>query len=76
MTFTAAGEDILSAWMAETAFVVWALTPQPWTWKEEALLRFDLPLNLRGNKYNGFHAPLSQIRAAAKATARESPVAN
>jgi hypothetical protein len=76
MTFTNPGEHVLSTWMAENAFVVWAPASEPWFWEEEALAQLDLPLNLSGNKHNAFHAPLSAIRAAAKADARKLPISN
>jgi hypothetical protein len=70
LTFTNAGEQLLSGWMAENAFVTWVETPEPWHWESDAMRALDLPLNLSGNVGHVFHPALTAIRAAAKAEAR------
>jgi hypothetical protein len=75
LTFTREGEERLSAWMAENAYVAWSEAAEPWVLEDEALARLDLPLNLRGNIQHPFHAMLTAIRASAKARARHLPVA-
>ena len=74
LTFTPAGEEELSRWMAENAFVAWAETSEPWAWEHQALATLDLPLNLSGNAHHSFHGVLRATRAAAKAAARQSPI--
>jgi hypothetical protein len=70
LTFTFTGEQKLSAWMAENAFVTWVETVEPWLWEDAALKSLDLPLNLSGNGDHPFHSFLTSMRAAAKAEAR------
>jgi hypothetical protein len=73
MTF-GMGEQVLSAWMAENAFVHWVLHEQPWELERELIASLDVPLNLAGNTRNIFHATLTRIRADAVARARELPI--
>jgi hypothetical protein len=72
-TFSA-GEQRLSNWLAENAFVCWVEHDQPWALEEELIARYDLPLNLDQNKHNGFHPELTAARRAAKLRAAELPV--
>jgi hypothetical protein len=74
LTFTQSGEEALSTWMADNAFVTWAETPEQWLWEERALATLDLPLNLNGNSQHEFHSALTAARAAAKAQARAAPI--
>jgi hypothetical protein len=74
LTFTEAGEQLLSGWMAGNAFVTWVETPEPWQWEHAALRSIDLPLNLSGNAAHVFHPSLTAVRAAAKAEARRLDV--
>ena len=73
LTF-ADGEAKLSAWMAQNAFVVWAVHPQPWEPERELISRLSLPLNLDQNAEHPFHSTLSGLRKAARAEARRLPV--
>lgn len=73
MTFSE-GEQTLSEWMAENAYVTWLVHPEPWTAEEELIRQISLPLNLDQNRHHGFHQVLSAKRAEAKAQARALPV--
>lgn len=73
MTF-GAGEQALSAWMAENAFVSWMVREAPWELEDDLIARLDLPLNLLGNQRNSFHPVLSEVRAQCVAQARALPV--
>jgi len=73
LTF-ADGEDILSDWMAENAFVTWCVDPAPWVAEERLISEVSLPLNLDMNKEHPFREALSGIRNAAKESARELPI--
>ena len=56
------GEDILSEWMSENAFVSWAVHEEPWRVENQAIGRLSLPLNLRDNESHPFHRRLTSIR--------------
>jgi hypothetical protein len=73
MTF-ADGEQTLSAWMAEHAFVCWLATSAPWEVESQLIASLDLPLNLDQNKANVFHSQLTAKRADCKKRARALPV--
>ena len=73
MTF-GAGEQVLSAWMAENALVSWVVREAPWELEDDLIAALDLPLNLKGNQRNPFHRVLSQARAQCVAQARALPV--
>ena len=73
MTF-ASGETTLSKWMDQNAFVVWAVTPEPWVVEEELIKRISLPINLDQNRHHAFHAHLTELRGLAKERARQLPV--
>ena len=73
MTF-GAGEQVLSVWMAENAFVSWVVREAPWELEDDLIAALDLPLNLKGNQRNPFHRVLSQARAECVAQARALPV--
>lgn len=64
------GEEVLSDWMAENAFVAWLATPSPWAIEEMAIRELDLPLNLDQNRSHVFYPTLSAVRRAAKVQAR------
>jgi hypothetical protein len=68
------GEQLLSAWMAENAFVSWLVREQPWDLEETLIHQLDLPLNLMGNSCNRFHRTLTQARARWLEQARALPV--
>lgn len=73
LTF-ADGESVLSKWMEENAFVVWVCDSEPWLLEEKIIGELSLPLNLDMNRQHSFHKTLSQIRKAAKDTARALPI--
>lgn len=64
-TFSA-GEQALSAWMADHARVSFVEHPTPWTLEEQLISTLDLPLNLDQNHHHSFHAELGAQRRAAK----------
>jgi hypothetical protein len=68
------GEQVLSDWMAENAFVSWVVRERPWDLEDELIRELDLPLNLQGNSRNGFYAALTDARARCLAQARALPV--
>ena len=72
-TFTNVGEQILDAWMARNAKVVWAAVEKPWELERNLLASLQLPLNLRDNKHP-FVPTLQQVRKAAKDRAKLLPV--
>jgi hypothetical protein len=72
-TFSA-GEQELSAWMADHARVSVIEHPTPWTLEAQLISTIDLPLNLDQNRHHGFHAALSAHRRAAKALATTLPI--
>jgi len=69
MTFSE-GEDILSDWMDENAFVTWIVHDKPWRIEDQAIRRISLPLNLRDNESHPFHRSLTSIRRSLKRSAR------
>jgi hypothetical protein len=70
----AEGEQILSAWMADNAFVSWVTREHPWELEDDLIAAVDLPLNLEGNSRNRFHQVLTQARARCVAQANALPV--
>lgn len=76
MTFTKSGEEKLSKWMEENAFVIWETHPEPWKLEPIALTTLSLPLNIRGNEHHPFYSALSIIRKEAKIRARNLPTAS
>lgn len=73
MTF-AGGEELLSKWLAQNAFVVWAVHPHPWEVEKSLIQQLSVPLNLNHNQAHPFHAALKAIRRNARAEARRLPV--
>lgn len=73
-TFGRAGEAALSSWMSDNAMVSWVVHPEPWIAERNLFKSLNLPLNLRDNQHNGFHAELTLLRAEAARIARELPV--
>jgi hypothetical protein len=73
LTF-ADGEQELSQWMAENAYVSWIVRGSPWELEGDLIAALDLPLNLQGNNHNQFHLVLTGIRAKCAAQARTLPV--
>jgi hypothetical protein len=68
------GEQTLSAWMAENAFVSWIVREAPWQLEDDLIARLDLPLNLQGNARNAFHPVLTAVRKRCTERARALPV--
>jgi GIY-YIG catalytic domain len=69
-----AGEQVLSAWMAENAFVSWVVRERPWELQDDLIAAVDLPLNLEGNSHNRLHQVLTQARAQCVTQADALPV--
>ena len=68
------GEQLLSAWMSENAFVSWVIRERPWELEHDLIAAVDLPLNLEGNIEHRFHPDLTQARARCVAQANALPV--
>lgn len=68
------GEERLSEWMAQNAFVTWLSTSEPWLLEEQLISTVSVPLNLDQNRQHAFHARLSALRKEAKARANALPV--
>ena len=73
MTF-GAGEQVLSDWMSENAFVYWFEHPAPWEVEGQLILDLHPPLSLAENSHHSFYTELSQLRRQAKARARSLDV--
>lgn len=69
-----AGEQRLTAWMAEHTRVAWITHPEPWVAEPILIRAVSLPLNLEHNSGHGFARDLSDCRAAARARARDLPI--
>ena len=65
------GEETLSRWMDDNAFVTWVVHPRPWELESEVIRNLSLPLNLDQNKSHAFHPVLSEARRQARQNARE-----
>jgi len=72
MTFVL-GEQALSRWMQENAFVSWLGHEEPWELESRLIAAVDLPLNLDGNARNQFHPELTGTRKQAVEAARLLP---
>jgi len=59
------GEQTLSTWMAEHAFVSVIGRERGWELENHLIATLDVPLNLEGNRGNAFHSELTQVRAPA-----------
>ena len=70
----AEGEEVLSQWMADNAFVCWQQDDAPWLRERELIEELPLPLNLNANKSNPFASTLSGLRPSARDVARQLPV--
>jgi hypothetical protein len=68
------GEQQLSRWMAEHAYVSFVPHERPWELEERLIELLDLPLNLDGNSRNAFHPELTRVRRVAVASANALPV--
>lgn len=67
-------EQVVSAWMAENAYVSWVVRERPWELENELLAALDLPLNIKGNRSNQFYPVLRKVRATCLERARALPV--
>ena len=76
MTFLKTGEELLSEWMAENAFVTWVVHRKRWELETEVIGCLSLPLNLDRNQSHPFHSVLTDIRRQAKLMAKNKPVAD
>mgnify|MGYP002713168312 CR=1 FL=1 len=70
------GENTLSSWMEQNAFITWTQHPEPWVLEDELIQQLSLPLNLRDNENHPFHPQLTTIRSQAKTRAKELPIQN
>ena len=70
----AAGEQQLSNWMAENAFVCWLPMDNPWVLESLLIQQLSLPLNLQGNEAHPFHERLSAIRRKFRDQADAQPI--
>lgn len=68
------GEQVLSRWMQDHAFVAWHVEAHPWVLEENVIRAVALPLNLAMNQAHPFHPVLSAVRRDAKEAARRLPV--
>ena len=68
------GEQALSEWMEENAFVSWVECKKPWELEYALIGQLDLPLNLLGNSRNQFHLEPTEARARCLARARALPM--
>lgn len=57
------GEDILSNWMSENAYVTWLVRDEPWLLEDQLIKMLSLPFNLKGNESHPFHPILTKIRS-------------
>jgi hypothetical protein len=84
LTLTPAGEEWLSQWMAENAFVVWLAHPEPWIVEQQMLKLASCPLNLADNEHHSrslraesrvlrFAVPRHLKRAATPLTPKVQP---
>lgn len=73
MTF-AEGEQALSAWMADNAYVSWVVRSCPWELEAYLITALNLPLNIEGNSHNQFQPVLKALRARCVAQARALPI--
>lgn len=68
------GEQALSAWMAENAFVCWTVEPEPWITESELIASVKLPLNIDQNTMSPSLDAVRAVRREAKRIARCLPV--
>jgi hypothetical protein len=73
MTFVE-GEQALSSWMADNAYVSWVVRTRPWELEDYLISALNLPLNLTGNSRNQFHPVLTAARTRCVTRARALPI--
>lgn len=64
------GEEVLSAWMAENAFVCWTVTDEPWVLETTLIGSVNLPLNIDQNVGSASRELVREVRRTAKEVAR------
>lgn len=74
LTFGETGEQRLSAWMAQNAFVHWVVDDRPWEVEAGVIQSLNLPLNIQHNSQNPYCSSLRLARDQARKTARSGPV--
>lgn len=74
LAFGREGEQRLSGWMEENAFVCWSAHPEPWAVERNLIACLNTPLNIQGNQDHPFCAALREAREAARQRARQLPV--
>lgn len=74
LTFGAVGEQRLSDWMGENAFVHWVVDDRPWEVESAVISTLDLPLNIEHNSQNPYCSSLRLARDQARRTARSGRV--
>lgn len=72
MTFCE-GENVLSNWMGDNAFVCWVVTPHPWITEAELIASQNLPLNIDQNQGSPSLEIVRKARREAKEIARCLP---
>lgn len=62
LTLGGAGEDTLSQWMSDNAYVSWHVHSRPWDVEDGIFRLVNLPLNIKDNARNPFRAKLEMAR--------------
>jgi hypothetical protein len=68
------GEQRLSEWLSENAFVAWEVCSEPWVLEEHLIRDVPLPLNLDQNSHHPFCPALTVARRTARDAAGRLPV--
>lgn len=68
------GEEALSEWMGENAYVSRIVHEEPWRIEDQAIRQLSLPLNLRDNENHPFHRRLTSLRRECKRKARAKSI--
>lgn len=63
LTLEGDGEETLSQWMSDNAFVAWHTHSRPWDVEEGIFRLVNLPLNIKDNARNPFRVELEMARA-------------
>ncbi|MHA2330034.1 MAG: GIY-YIG nuclease family protein [Candidatus Hodarchaeales archaeon] len=74
MIFTKKGEEILSNWMGNNAFISWVEHNAPWEIESQLLHSLSLPLNLQDNRSHPFAPTLTAIRLKCRHMAEALPI--
>jgi hypothetical protein len=65
------GEEVLSNWLKDNAFVTWVVDDDPWNHEKKIINELNPRLNIKHNNHP-FANQLSSIRTTAKAAARRA----